>query len=440
MTQIDLPITGMTCASCANRIEKRLNTLDGVQASVNYATERASVTFDTATVAPEELLSAVEAVGYQATLPAAPGDEPPAGDVEEVDETAPLRRRLIVSAVLSLPILVLAMIPALQFEFWQWLSLQLATPVVLWAGWPFHRAAWANVKHGAATMDTLISIGTLAAYGWSLVALFFLGAGEAGMSMEFDLIPERGVGTDEIYFEVAGVVITFILAGRYFEARAKRKAGAALKALMELGAKEVSLLDGRRHRAARPRRRAPGRRPLRRPPGREGGDRRRGRGGLVRRGPVAADGRVDPGRGRAGRSGDRRDGERRRAARRPRHPRRRGHRAGADRPARDRRPVRQGAGPAPGRPHLRRVRADRILALAAGTLGFWLGAGETGLAFTAAVAVLIIACPCALGLATPTALLVGTGRGAQLGCSSRARRSSSPPGASTRSCSTRRAP
>ncbi|MDQ3481450.1 MAG: cation transporter, partial [Actinomycetota bacterium] len=244
-TRVDLPVQGMTCASCANRIERKLNKLEGVEATVNYATEQASVEFDAAKVGTEDLLGAVEAAGYAAKLPHAPGTESleaPADDEGE-RELARLRRRLIVAAVLSLPILALAMIPPLQFDYWQWLSLQLATPVILWAGWPFHRAAWQNLRHATATMDTLVSLGTLAAYTWSVVALFFLGAGEPSMRMGFELIPEQGGGTEEIYFEVAAVVTTFILAGRYFEARAKRRAGAALKALLELGSKEVSVLE-----------------------------------------------------------------------------------------------------------------------------------------------------------------------------------------------------
>ena len=226
--RIDLPVEGMTCASCANRVERNLNTLDGVEATVNFATEKARVAFDPAQVDPEALVGAVEAAGYRAELPDA-GEPEDASDDRGEHELRDLRRRLVVAAALSLPILLIAMIPPLQFESWQWLSLQLATPVVLWAGWPFHRAAWVNLRHGAATMDTLISVGTLAAWGWSVVALFFLGAGEPGMTMDFQLIPEQGGGGEEVYFEVAAVVTTFILAGRYFEARAKRRAGAALE-------------------------------------------------------------------------------------------------------------------------------------------------------------------------------------------------------------------
>jgi Cu+-exporting ATPase len=235
---VELPIAGMTCASCANRIERKLNTLDGVSASVNYATEKATVDYDATAVAPEQLVAAVEAAGYEAVLPsAAPAQH------EEVDETAPLRRRLLISLALMLPVLAMAMIPPLQFDNWQWLSLTLAAPVVVWGAWPFHEAAWANLKHATATMDTLISVGVLAAFGWSLYALFVGDAGMPGMTMSFDLIPERGGGADEIYLEVATAVTVFILAGRYFEARAKRRAGAALTALLELGAKDVAILE-----------------------------------------------------------------------------------------------------------------------------------------------------------------------------------------------------
>ena len=228
--RLQLPIEGMTCASCANRIEKRLNKLDGVEASVNYATEAASVEYDPAHVGPAQLIETVEAVGYHAALPST---EPNPGAETQADPLVLLRRRMLFAAVLALPVFLMSMIPALQFDHWQWLSLQLAVPVVLWAGWPFHKAAWANLQHGAATMDTLISIGTLAALLWSIYALFLGGAGDTGMTMPFELLPERGAGVDEIYLEVAAVVTAFILAGRYFEARAKRRAGAALEALLE---------------------------------------------------------------------------------------------------------------------------------------------------------------------------------------------------------------
>jgi Cu+-exporting ATPase len=415
--RIEFPITGMTCASCAMRIEKKLNKLDGVQASVNYATEKASVAYDPAAVPPERLVEAVEAAGYQASLPKADADEDERGAEagEEQDSTRSLRQRLIFSALLSLPVVVLSMVPALQFEHWQWVSWQLATPVVLWAAWPFHKAAWANLKHATATMDTLISVGVLAAWTWSVVALLFLGAGDQGMKMEFHLIPERGGGMAEIYFEVAAVVTTFILAGRYFEARAKRRAGAALKALLELGAKDVALLDpdGSERRV-----------PVEQL---QVGDRF-----VVRPGEkVATDGEVEEGASAVDQSlltgesvpvevapGDQVVGASVNVGGRLVV---RATKVGSDTAlAQIAQLVTEAqSGKAPVQRLADRVSAvfvPIVIALAAGTLGFWLGAGEgAAFAFTAAVAVLIIACPCALGLATPTALLVGTGRGAQLG-------------------------
>jgi P-type Cu+ transporter len=414
--RIELPITGMTCASCAARVEKRLNKLDGVEASVNYATETASVTFDPAAVAPESLVEAVEQVGYGARLPAAPGAAAPyAGAEEQADATAPLRRRLIVSGVLTLPVFLMSMIPALQFDNWQWLALQLATPVVIWGAWPFHRAAWTNLRHGAATMDTLVSVGVLAAWAWSVVALFFLGAGDPGMRMGFDLVIEPGAAADHIYLEVATVVATFLLAGRYFEMRAKRRAGAALRALLELGAKEASVLgeDGAERRVAIAEL-VVGDRFVVRPGERIATD------GVVEEGSSAVDAslltgesvpvEVGPGDHVAGATINAGGLLVVRATR-----------VGADTAlAQIGRLVTQAqSGKAPVQRLADRISAvfvPVVIALAVGTLGFWLanGAGAT-FAFTAAVAVLIIACPCALGLATPTALLVGTGRGAQLG-------------------------
>jgi Cu+-exporting ATPase len=413
--RLDLEISGMTCASCANRVERRLNELDGVSASVNFATEVAAVEFDPALVGPEELLGAVEETGYHASLPAAPGAAPAEEAAAEPDESAALRQRLIVSAVLSLPVLLLSMIPALQFDNWQWLALQLATPVTLWGAWPFHRAAWANLRHRAATMDTLVSLGVLAAWGWSMYALFLGDAGMTGMKMRFELFAGADGGASEIYLEVAAVVTTFILAGRYFEARAKRRAGAALRALLELGAKEVSVLD------------AEGRE--RRVPVEElqVGDRF-----LVRPGEkVATDGVVEEGSSAIDQSlltgesvpvergpGDEVAGATVNAGGRLVV---RATKVGADTAlAQIARLVSEAqSGKAP----VQRL-ADRIsgvfvpfvIVLSLATLGAWLASGESAsAAFTAAVAVLIIACPCALGLATPTALMVGTGRGAQLG-------------------------
>ncbi|HWH93342.1 MAG TPA: HAD-IC family P-type ATPase, partial [Baekduia sp.] len=237
---VELPITGMTCASCANRIERKLNKLDGVTAAVNYATEKATVDFDAASVDPEQLIATVRAAGYDAKLPAtgAPQDGP--GDEHETDELAPLRHRLLISAPLAAVVLALSMVSALQFDNWQWLALQLATPVIVWGAWPFHRAAWVNLRHGAATMDTLVSLGVISAFLWSMYALFLGDAGMTGMKMKLSLDASGG---DELYLEIAAVVTTFLLAGRYFEARSKRRAGAALKALLELGAKDVAVLD-----------------------------------------------------------------------------------------------------------------------------------------------------------------------------------------------------
>jgi Cu+-exporting ATPase len=402
---LELPITGMTCASCANRIERKLNKLDGVSASVNYATETATVDFDPA-VEPDALVAAVESAGYQAVLPAA---EP--ATAEEIDETAPLRRRLLVSLALMLPVLAMAMIPPLQFDNWQWLSLTLSAPVVVWGAWPFHRAAWANLKHGAATMDTLISLGVLAAFAWSLYALFIGEAGMPGMTMSFDLIPERGAGADEIYFEVATAVTVFILAGRYFEARAKRSAGSALKALLELGAKDVELLDGTRVPVEQL---AVGDRFIVRPGEKVATD------GIVEEGASAVDQSLLTGESVPveKRAGDEVAGATVNAGGRLIV---RATKVGSDTAlAQIARMVTEAqSGKAP----VQRL-ADRIsgvfvpvvIALSVATLGFWIGTGEdVAFAFTAAVSVLIIACPCALGLATPTALLVGTGRGAQLG-------------------------
>jgi Cu+-exporting ATPase len=415
--QVELPITGMTCASCANRIERNLNKLEGVEASVNYATEKAAVSYDADAVEPGQLLAAVEEAGYKAALPAGhAGAEAGAHDHMNHDDPGDrLGLRLVVAALLSAPLLAMSMIPALQFDNWQWLSLQLATPVVLWAAWPFHRATWANLRHGAATMDTLISVGTLSAWLWSLYALFLGNAGEPGMKMDFSLLPSGGSGADEIYLEIAGVVTTFILAGRWFEARAKRRAGAALHALLELGAKDVALLDADDNESRVPvEQLAVGDRFVVRPGEKVATD------GVVESGNSAVDMSMLTGESVPVEVGPGDDV------------------AGATVNAGGRLVVRAtkvGSDTAlaqiaklvtdaqSGKAPVQRL-ADRIsgvfvpivIGIAVATLGFWLGAGESAsFAFTAAVAVLIIACPCALGLATPTALLVGTGRGAQLG-------------------------
>ncbi|MET7649198.1 cation transporter, partial [Streptomyces sp. NPDC005426] len=237
----------MTCASCAARIEKKLNRMDGVEATVNYATEKAKVSYRGEDVSVQDLIATVEKTGYTAHEPAPPvrtGDAPTEAD--EADALRPLRQRLLTAVLLAVPVIAMSMIPALQFDNWQWLSLTLTAPVVTYAAWPFHHAAWTNARHGAATMDTLISVGTSAAFLWSVWALFFGTAGMTGMTHPFELTIGRSEGAGNIYLEAAAGVTAFILAGRYFEARSKRKAGAALKALLELGAKEVTVLrDGR---------------------------------------------------------------------------------------------------------------------------------------------------------------------------------------------------
>ncbi|MFD8323965.1 heavy metal translocating P-type ATPase, partial [Kitasatospora purpeofusca] len=251
-TEVELRIGGMTCASCAARIEKKLNRMDGVTATVNYATEKAKVEFGP-DVSVADLVATVEATGYTAAPPrpvvadaAGVAGAAEAGEsAESVDDLAPLRQRLITAVVLAVPVVAMAMVPALQFDNWQWLSLTLAAPVVTYAAWPFHRAAWTNLRHGAATMDTLVSLGTGAAFLWSLWALFLGHAGMPGMRHGFEFTVARGEGSSSIYLEAAAGVTAFILAGRWFEARSKRRAGAALHALLELGAKDVAVLrDG----------------------------------------------------------------------------------------------------------------------------------------------------------------------------------------------------
>jgi P-type Cu+ transporter len=405
--EIELAIGGMTCASCANRIERKLNKLDGVTATVNYATEKAKVTFAD-DMDPSTLVEQVEAAGYTATLPRKP--EP----VEADDPLLSLRQRLIGSLVLTVPIIALAMIPALQFTYWQWISLTLAAPVVVWAAWPFHRAAWTNLRHGAATMDTLISMGTLAAFAWSVYALLFGSAGEPGMTHPFELTIERIAGDGNIYLEVAAGVTTAILAGRYFEARSKRRAGAALRALLELGAKDVAVLrDGREERVP-VERLAVGDLFVVRPGEKIATD------GVIESGSSAVDASMLTGESvpvEVG-PGDTVVGATVNAGGRLVV---RATRIGSDTQLAQMAKLVEEA--QTGKAAVQRL-ADRIsgvfvpivIALAIGTLAFWLGAGgSVAAAFTAAVAVLIIACPCALGLATPTALLVGTGRGAQLG-------------------------
>ena len=413
--QIELEVGGMTCASCAARIEKRLNKLDGVTATVNYSTEKARVTFPHSLTA-DDLVATVEKAGYTAAVPAPtpePGNSTDSGDAA-VDPTSVLRRRLLVSVVLTVPVIALAMVPAWQFMFWQWLSLTLAAPVVVWGAWPFHKAAWTNLRHGATTMDTLISLGTLAAFGWSLYALFFGTAGTPGMRHPFEWTLTRGDGSGNIYLEAATGVTTFLLAGRYFEARSKRRAGAALRALLELGAKEVSVLRGGREQRIPTSQLLVGDRFVVRPGEKIATD------GTVTEGVSAVDASMLTGESvpvEVG-AGDEVVGATVNAGGRIVVE---ATRVGADTQlAQMSRLVEDAQN---GKAQVQRL-ADRIsgifvpvvIALSVATLGFWVGSGAgLSAAFTAAVAVLIIACPCALGLATPTALMVGTGRGAQLG-------------------------
>ncbi|MCT4356166.1 cadmium-translocating P-type ATPase [Streptomyces sp. Je 1-79] len=409
----ELVIGGMTCASCAARVEKKLNRMDGVTATVNYATEKAKIAHPAGT-AVADLIATVVRTGYTAEEPAPPAPEPSEAADGADPELAALRNRLTVSAVLSAPVVLLAMVPALQFDNWQWLSLTLAAPVVVWGGLPFHRAAWTNLRHGAATMDTLVSIGTLAAFGWSLWALFLGDAGMPDMRHGFDLTTGRADGASTVYLEVAAGVVTFILLGRYLEARAKRKAGSALRALMELGAKDVAVLrDGTEVRVPVAALRA-GELFVARPGEKIATD------GTVAEGASAVDASLltgesvpvdvapgDPVTGGCVNTSGRLVV--------------RATRVGADTQLARMAALVEDA--QNGKAEVQRL-ADRISAvfvpvvlyIALATLLTWLFVVEdtTG-AFTAAVAVLIIACPCALGLATPTALLVGTGRGAQLG-------------------------
>jgi Cu+-exporting ATPase len=411
---VDLEIGGMTCASCAARIEKRLNRLDGVTATVNYATEHATVQIPDGT-APADVIAAVEAAGYTAAVPKVATSEPVDGaGIEAADETAPLRQRLLISLALSVPVIAMAMIPALQFESWQWLSLTLASPVVVWGAYPFHRAAWVNLRHRAATMDTLISLGTLAAFAWSIYALFWGHAGMPGMKMPFDLTISRGSGTHEIYLEVAAGVTVFILAGRYFEARAKRRSGAALRALLELGAKEVAVLRNGIERRIPVEELAVGDTFVVRPGEKVATD------GVVEEGTSAIDASLLTGESMPVEvaPGDTVVGATVNAGGRLVV---RATRIGADTQLAQmgRLVTAAQSGKAPVQRLADRISAvfvPVVIVLALITLGVWLASGEgSAAAFTAAVAVLIIACPCALGLATPTALLVGTGRGAQLG-------------------------
>ena len=414
---VDLAITGMTCASCAMRIEKKLNKLEGVTATVNYSTEKARVSYP-AGMATAELLAAVDKAGYTARLPEpdrpAASEGAPGEGLVEADRLDALKQRLVIVTLLTVPVIAMSMVPALQFRAWQWLAFAMAAPVVVWGAYPFHSAAWKNARNGAATMDTLISVGTIAALAWSVYALFFGTAGELGMTHPFELTIRRSDGANNIYLEAASGVTMFILAGRYLEARSKRASGAALRALLQLGAKDVAVLrDGVETRIPTDQLEV-------------------GAHFVVRPGEkVATDGTVVEGRSAIDASmltgesvpvevtvGDAVVGATVNAGGRLVV---RATRVGGDTQlAQMARLVEDAQN---GKAQVQRL-ADRIsgifvpvvIALAVGTLGFWIGTGNgLGAAFTAAVSVLIIACPCALGLATPTALMVGTGRGAQLG-------------------------
>ena len=412
---IEVQVGGMTCASCAARVERTLNRLPGVQAEVNFATDSARVIAEPE-ISVDEVIAAIEGAGYTAEL--ARGAVVGAEEEEATDETTPeveaLRQRLIACVVLTVPVVLLAMIPALQFRNWQWLSLVLAAPVATWGAWPFTRAAWLNLRHRAVTMDTLVSLGVGAAFAWSVVALFFGQAGEPGMRMGFELVPSPDTAGSHLYLEVAAAVTVLILLGRYLEARAKARSGAALRALFRMGAREASVLSEG----------VEVRRPIE--------ELRVGDLFVVRPGEkVATDGIVVEGESAVDASmitgesvpvdvgpGDRVVGATVNQAGRIIV---RAERVGSDTQLAQMAEMVSAA--QSGKAPVQRL-ADRIsavfvpivLALALVTLIGWLVSGApAAFAFTAAVSVLIIACPCALGLATPTALLVGTGRAAQLG-------------------------
>ncbi|MCP4740686.1 MAG: copper-translocating P-type ATPase [Actinomycetales bacterium] len=409
-TEVDLDITGMTCASCAARVEKKLNRMPGVTATVNYGTDRAHIALPQGT-SIDDAIATIEATGYTAQRPRGESDRERADDDLELRD---LRRRVTISAVLTAPVVALAMVPPLQFDYWQWISLALAAPVVVWGALPFHRAAWTNLRHGAATMDTLVSLGVGAAFMWSLYALFFGGAGDPGMRMSFHVLPSQVAGNSEIYLEVAAAVTTFILLGRYFEIRAKSRSSQALNALLSLGAKDVTVVSDGRERTIAIDELAVGDHFLVRPGEKVATDGRVINGessvdiSLLTGEPMPVD--VGPGDAVVG-AGINTSGRLVVQA----------TRVGVD-------------------THLARIAAlvddaqtkkapvqrlaDRISAIfvpivivlaLATVVGWSITGADLAFAFTAGVAVLIIACPCALGLATPTALLVGTGRGAQMG-------------------------
>ena len=410
VTEVDLDITGMTCASCAARVEKKLNRMPGVIATVNYGTDRAHIALPEGT-SIDDAIATIEATGYTAQRPRVEFDREHAHDDPELRD---LRRRVTISAILTAPVVALAMIPPLQFDYWQWISLALAAPVVVWGALPFHRAAWTNLRHGAATMDTLVSLGVGAAFMWSLYALFLGGAGDPGMRMSFHVLPSQGTGNSEIYLEVAAAVTTFILLGRYFEIRAKSRSSRALTTLLSLGAKDVTVVSDGRERTIAINELSVGDHFLVRPGEKVATDGRVINGessvdiSLLTGEPMPVE--VGPGDAVVG-AGINTSGRLVVQA----------TRVGVD-------------------THLARIAslvedaqtkkapvqrlADRISAIfvpivivlaLATVVGWSITGADLAFAFTAGVAVLIIACPCALGLATPTALLVGTGRGAQMG-------------------------
>ena len=412
LVDVNLEIGGMTCSSCATRIERKLNRIEGVTATVNYATEKARVQVDGVETAA--LIAAVESAGYTAVLPMPPAQSQAAPTGQADPEVTTLRHRLLVSAVLATPVALLSMIPVLQFTNWQWLALALAAPVAVWGAWPFHRAAAINARHGAATMDTLISVGVIAAFGWSLYALFFGTAGMPGMHMTFSIIGNPDAGASEIYLEVASAVTVFILAGKYVEARAKKESSAALRALLEIGATQATLIRGGTETLVAVETLQPGDHVVVRPGEKIPSD------GLVIEGVSAVDASMLTGESipvevtvDSRVTGATLNVSGRLVIEITR--------VGSETElARLGRLVEEAQ---TGKAQVQRL-ADRVSAvfvpvvIGLSILAFvgWLLTGASlEFAFTAAVATLIIACPCALGLATPTALMVGTGRGSQLG-------------------------
>ena len=411
LEHLDLELTGMTCAACANRIEKKLNRLDGVTATVNYATEKANVTFDPTVATPDALIATVESIGYGATLPAAADDDRPDPALARIAE---LQRRLVLAIACGVPVLLVSMIPALQFRGWQWVTLVLATPVATWSAWPFHLAAAKNLRQAEASMDTLVSVGVIAAYGWSLYAMLATPAGDLGMTMPMSLIPTRG-DSHHLYLEVASTTVALILAGRWFEARSKRRAGGALRALLALGADTANVLQADGTEIERPSSALRvGDRFVVRPGERIATD------GIVENGASAVDMSLVTGESvpvevavDSAVTGATINTNGRLIVR--------ATRVGADTALAQMARLVEAA--QTGKAPVQRL-ADRVagvfvpvvIVLSVATLGFWFArTGSLAQAMAPAVAVLIIACPCALGLATPTALLVGTGRGAQMG-------------------------